>query len=252
MSQLISNYELLKKYVSGERNFAHVNLNLIDLNQAIIREANFLASNFNLANLQSINLSDSCLDSSYLIGCNLKNSTLKRTSFQNACLVGANLQQACLEESNLQAADLKGVNLQKAYLHKAHLYQADLRKAQLQQSLLDGAYLDGAYYDDTTKFDRDFNPVKAGMVLVDKKQDREQASLAEASKLLANSSATATDPSSTQNVKWSFLKEDIFKDPQIMKQIFQQYQGRYYLLNKIGHLLKTKSEKFAPESPNNQ
>jgi hypothetical protein len=259
MNYIDSNYDLLRKYVSGQRNFDRVNFNLIDLDRATIRNANFMASNFNLANLQHINLSNSCLDNSYLIGCNLENANLKRTSFQKACLIGANLKQAYLEESNLQSADLKGVNLQKAYLHKTSFYQANLSKANLQQACIEGANLEGAYYDETTKFDRDFNPVAAGMILLEKKQNNTQKDLIKATEILSNYGKTdVTSDGDSFNVKgneeqhinWNFLKEEIFKDPQTIKTIFQKYQGRYYLINKIGNLLANKKLNFEKKIDN--
>jgi Pentapeptide repeats (8 copies) len=250
MNSIDSNYDLLRQYVSGQRNFDGVNFNLINLDNAIIREANFLESNFNLANLQHINLSNSCLDRSYLIRCNLENANLKRTSFQNACLIGANLKQACLEESNLQSADLKGVNLQKAYLHKAYFDRADLRKANLQQACLEGAFLEGAYYNETTKFDRDFNPVAAGMVLVEKKQGNTPENLSKATEILSKHSDTNVEADREQHISWNFLKEEVFKDSQTIKTMFQKYQGRYYLINKIGKLLTDKKAYFERNTHN--
>lgn len=249
MNFIESNYELLKKYVSGERNFEHSNSNLIDLHQATIREANLIDSNFNLANLKNINLSDSCLDSSYLIRCNLQNANLTRTSFKNACLVGANLKQAHLEESNLESADLKAVNLQQAYLHKACFYQADLRKANLQQTFLEGAYLEGSYYDETTKFDNGFDPVSVGMILFQNKPVRCQNSPQTYSDRVFETSNISSLQNLKQDFTTNFLSENILKDPQKIKAIFQRYNGRYYLLNKIGNLLKARSEKFERENP---
>jgi uncharacterized protein YjbI with pentapeptide repeats len=247
MNSLESNYDILKKYVSGERNFDRISLNLTDLHQATIREANLINSNFNLANLKNINLSDSCLDGSYLIRCNLQSANLKRTSFKGACLVGANLKGAYLEESKFDAADLKGVNLQQAYLYKAFLDRADLRQANLQKAVLDGAYLEGAYYDETTKFDRRFDPINAGMILFKNKPARSKKTVAIAKDCEIETSETLLELASEQNLTFNFLREDLFKDPQTIVTIFQQYNGRYYLLNKIGNLLKAKAEKFERE-----
>jgi uncharacterized protein YjbI with pentapeptide repeats len=58
-----------------------------------------------------------------------------------------------------EGADMRGANLEGADLSVAGLYEADLREARL-----DGAHLHGAWYNDTTRWPANLDPVEEGAV----------------------------------------------------------------------------------------
>lgn len=77
-------------------------------------------------------------------------------------MTGANLREAYLDRANLRNANLQGANLQEAYLFQASFVAADLRSAQLSSK-----YTYDVYYNDKTRFDGNFNPIKAGWKIID-------------------------------------------------------------------------------------
>ena len=150
----------------------------------------------NKAYLTAINLCGANLSRA-----NLQDAFLWRANLQNANLWGANLQDAGLSGANLQDATLSRANLQDAGLSRANLQDADLIGANLKNADLIGANLSGAIYADSksnfilqigltdsmstlilkcstdsciTTFSDDFDPKKAGMILIRNKEDYEK------------------------------------------------------------------------------
>ncbi|MBR8830099.1 MAG: hypothetical protein N5P05_003241 [Chroococcopsis gigantea SAG 12.99] len=190
--------ELLSRYNLGERKFtkaqlAKLNLSNANLQCANLSEADLRFTNLKNANLSNANLSNACLDGADLTGANLQGALLKGASLKKTCLSGANLSKAYLTEANLDRAFLsetilQGTNLQGASLVKAHLNSAILDEARLSKANLNGAYLikaslkstdltstnlagawlngaflhntvfTGAYYNQKTCFEPNFNP----------------------------------------------------------------------------------------------
>ncbi|WP_071892162.1 pentapeptide repeat-containing protein [Crocosphaera watsonii WH 8501] len=137
----------------------------------------------------------------YLTAINLCGANLSRANLQDAFLWRANLQNANLWGANLQDAGLSRANLQDANLSRANLKNADLIGANLKNADLIGANLSGAIYADSksnfilqigltdsmstlilkcstdsciTTFSDDFDPKKAGMILIRNKKDYEK------------------------------------------------------------------------------
>lgn len=119
----------------------------------------------------------------YLKGIKLPGAFLSGANLEGAFLSGANLQRADLGFANLQNADLIHVNLQGAFLIGTNLQGAFLGSANLQKANMDDANLQGVTYTDSnsrnetcfkfttrypcpTIFPDNFDPKKAGMVLV--------------------------------------------------------------------------------------
>jgi uncharacterized protein YjbI with pentapeptide repeats len=74
-------------------------------------------------------------------------------NFDRIHLAGAQLRHANLEGIRMREADLRRVDLAGANLRGAHLLNTDLSGAKLQD----------AYFDDSTRFDPDFDPLGVGM-----------------------------------------------------------------------------------------
>ncbi len=86
----------------------------------------------------------------------LKFSSKKQASL----LLGANLVKANLQNLNLSSTDLAG----------AKLDGADFRDTDLRGAILDTAKLTGSCYNDSTFFDKKFDPIAAGMRIVKESQ----------------------------------------------------------------------------------
>ena len=100
---------------------------------------------------------------------------LRGSSFAGADLSGANLQGCDLRHADFQDANLEGAGFYEADLRGAILKGAILRDARFPLAHLEGADLTGAIlentqlhatYDDSTKWPENFDPVRAGAVLV--------------------------------------------------------------------------------------
>ena len=184
--------ELLARYSSGERNFSRVTFKRAKLSHAVLSEADFSNSkltcaefdnvNLSRANFQGSDLSYSTISQSNLSqanckGADLARATLNGINFQESNLVRANLWESSLEKSNLQGgnfkqaclknASLAGANLQNIDLTLANVSLANLIGADLSTATLHRTLLSGAIYDETTRFPKGFDPVLAGMNLVE-------------------------------------------------------------------------------------
>lgn len=150
-------YEILKNYNKGETNFQKVELQKAPLMGISLKEVQLDGSNLKGANLQGSNLTASSLIQVNLALANLIKAVLSNVNLERACLTRANLKEAYLDRANLYGANLQRANLQEAYLFQASFAAADLREAQLSSE-----YTYDVYYDSKTRFDRHFDPIKAG------------------------------------------------------------------------------------------
>jgi uncharacterized protein YjbI with pentapeptide repeats len=150
-------YEILRRYIKGERNFSQTNLMKALLIDISLKEIQLDRSNLQEANLSRINLSYSSLINVNLSLANLAKANLMSVNFENALLNLANLQESNLEQANFTAANLQDVDLTEAYLFHTFFGSADLRGAKLASE-----YPYEVYYDEKTIFDNSFDPQQAG------------------------------------------------------------------------------------------
>ncbi|MDX2239826.1 MAG: pentapeptide repeat-containing protein [Leptolyngbyaceae cyanobacterium bins.302] len=121
--------ELLKKYATGERNFAAAKLCEENLSGVNLSKANLCGANLSVANL---------------CGTNLSEADLSKTKLNVAKLSGANLSKANLSEANLNVANLTLADLSHADLRQASLVRAEMARAELSTANLSYANLSGA------------------------------------------------------------------------------------------------------------
>jgi hypothetical protein len=192
---IMSVAELKKRYKRGERNFENLDLEGSDLQGIELPGINLTGANFKGANLTDCNLQKACLnranfseailieadfDGASLVEANLDranlaNASLNETKLMGALLTnGASLKNAYLISSFLNHARLTDAILDKANLMGAYLNEASLKKASLVQTLLAGCY-----YNSKTEFDRDFDPIKAGMLRISDEIEPEKTTIAE-------------------------------------------------------------------------
>lgn len=150
-------YEILRRYIKGERDFSQTNLVKVPLIDISLKEIKLDNSDLREANLTRINLSYSSLARTNLSLANLAKANLMLVNFENALLNLANLQESNLEQANFTAASLQEVDFSDAYLFHAFFGSADLRGAKLASE-----YPYEVYYDQKTLFDCNFNPQQAG------------------------------------------------------------------------------------------
>ena len=187
-----STQELLERYSSGERNFSRVTFKRAQLSHVVLSEADFSNSNLSCVEFHNVDLSQAIFlgsDLSYSIisksnlsqancgGADLACATLNGVNFKEANLVRANLWESSLQRSNLQGgnliqaclknANLKGANLRNTDLTLANASLVNLIGADLSTAILHRTSLSGALYDATTRFPKGFDPVLAGMNLVE-------------------------------------------------------------------------------------
>jgi uncharacterized protein YjbI with pentapeptide repeats len=151
-------------------NWPEINLETVDLQDAILIKANLqkahlYRTNLKQANLMFVNLEEGILhvvnlDGAKLHQANLQKARLETSSLKGAILYGANLQGAMLSTVNLQRGKLQNANLNKAIivgadLRKANLACADLRGADLRLARLEGAIIIEHDEELRTLFDED-------------------------------------------------------------------------------------------------
>jgi hypothetical protein len=113
-------------------------------------------------------------------GADLSGAQLVYREMREADFTGANLTRARLQGSDLRAAKFVRANLTDTSFHKADLRGADLSRAKVRNADFTQAHLEGANmrvvtletadlkatYDDSTLWPDNFDPIKAGAVLV--------------------------------------------------------------------------------------
>ena len=153
--------ELQQRYASGQRNFARISLQGVNLKGADLR----------YINLKEADLRNSDLSGAILYGVNLEKANINFTQLDKAKLDGAFLSGATiacssLVEANLSDTDLRKTSLDAANLTRAILNGADLSDAYLSSAEMQGAILYGAYFSNRTRFPGDyFAPLSRGMRL---------------------------------------------------------------------------------------
>jgi hypothetical protein len=178
----ISVDELVRRYALGDRNFENIALIGANLQETKLQEINLTGSNLQGAILININLQQAILDRINLSDASLMGANLNGASLIEANLDRANLANAHLNEASLVGASLldgtylRGASLIGSLLNNAQLNDAIFSKANLQKTHLNGACLkgaalgdadlQGAYYNSSTQFSSDFDPVKAGAIEV--------------------------------------------------------------------------------------
>ena len=155
--------------------FIKAHLQNANLQNANLKDANLVSTNLEQAVLTNANLKEAVLTNA-----NLKEAVLTKANLESAKLQSANLEKAYLANANLEVAVLTNANLSGAKLKNAILKDADLRDSNLNQANFEHADLSGAdlrgsnpnqanlkgarYDPQTTKYDRSFDPIQAGMV----------------------------------------------------------------------------------------
>lgn len=137
--------ELLRRYATGERNFANANLRCAVLAEQNLSQTNLTNAKLNLANLNGTNFSGADLTSADLSDASLSGANLSQTALHRVLLSGANLSKANLRGANLSKALLNDACLREADLTGANLSFADLRGAVLDEASLSGANLTGTH-----------------------------------------------------------------------------------------------------------
>ena len=153
-------YEIIRSYLKGETNFQNKELSQAPLNGVSLKDVMLDNSNLVQANLNKTNLSNSSLVRVNLTLANLESANLSHVNFTHACLIEANLRKSNLEQANFQVA-----NLQEADLREANLLYASFAGADLRGAKLESIYSYNVYYDCQTRFDPNFDPVKASWKL---------------------------------------------------------------------------------------
>jgi uncharacterized protein YjbI with pentapeptide repeats len=153
--------DIQNQYNIGERDFPKSQLRRIKWQQAQLRGINLQDSDLSYADLRDANLTNANLSNCYLNEANLTGANLT-----GANLTGAHLIKAYLTKTNFTKANLKEAYFNGSFLTKANLTKADLSGSILNGSHVQGATFQGAIYDQTTRFDRGFEPKSLGMSLV--------------------------------------------------------------------------------------
>lgn len=155
------NTDIKTQYSQGERDFPKMQLRRIDLRNSNLKGINLQGSDLSYADLRDTDLSNANLSNCYFNEANLSGANLS-----GANLTGAYLIKAYLTKTSFKKAILKEAYFTGSFLTKANLMKADLSGTFLNGAHLNGAIFEGASYDNTTRFDRCFDPVSLGMTLL--------------------------------------------------------------------------------------
>ncbi len=150
--------DIQSQYDSGERNFPKLQLRRIDLRNAQLKGVNLEGSDLSYADLRDADLSGANLTKCYLNEANLSGANLS-----GANLTGAYLIKAYLTKVNFQKAIVQEAYFTGSFLTRANFYKADLSGAFLNGAHLNGGIFKEASYDNTTRFDKGFDPKSLGM-----------------------------------------------------------------------------------------
>ncbi|WP_373480392.1 pentapeptide repeat-containing protein [Geminocystis sp.] len=153
--------DIQREYNQGERDFRKLQLRRIDLKGSNLKSINLSGSDLSYADLRDADLSNA----------NLSNCYFNEGNLSGANLSGANLSGAYLIKAYLSKVDFKKAILKEAYLTGSFLTKANFLKADLSGTFLNGAHLNGAIfqgavYDNSTRFDKGFDPCALGMTLI--------------------------------------------------------------------------------------
>lgn len=150
--------DIQTQYDTGERNFSKYQLRRIDLRNAKLKGINLEGSDLSYADLRDADLSGANLAKCYLNEANLSGANLS-----GANLTGAYLIKAYLTKVNFQKAVVKDAYFTGSFLTRANFTKADLSGAFFNGTHVNGAIFQEAFYDNTTRFDKGFDPESLGM-----------------------------------------------------------------------------------------
>jgi len=135
--------ELIERYKSGERYFAHIRVNEGSLNNAILDGADFSGSDLSDLWLDSASFVNADLSEARMVGSSCENTNFTRAQFRAADLSGTSFERAILIESSFRSATLWTVNFANSDLSRADLVRADCKRLSFTKATLGGARLDG-------------------------------------------------------------------------------------------------------------
>ncbi|NEU82091.1 pentapeptide repeat-containing protein [Nostoc sp. UIC 10630] len=143
MSWKMTAVELLERYAAGERDFAGVDLNGVDLSGAVLREINL-----DRADLTGVNFTGADLSGGYA-----RNHGPAYTKIRYAILRNAIFRDANVSYVNFFHSDLSFANFSRAYgegisFEDACLFCAELNDAQIRICSFDGANVEGTILED--------------------------------------------------------------------------------------------------------
>lgn len=128
--------EVLASYRQGRRDFAQLDLRLLDLAQADLSESNFHETKLTKTNFKQASLCNANFGRATLNYAVLRDADLGRAYFNYADLAGADLRGADLSFAHLSNANLKGANLCGANLTKAKITEEQLAQAKVNWSTI--------------------------------------------------------------------------------------------------------------------
>lgn len=124
------------------------------------------AKELNGLSMPGENLSGVRLHYRQLRGCDFSNGVHRQANFQGSDLRAANFSHSDLEGSEFYAADLRGADFTGAKLNHSQFQKSRLEGANFTDTSLDRSDM-RATFDKTTVWPKDFDPTKAGAVLVE-------------------------------------------------------------------------------------
>jgi uncharacterized protein YjbI with pentapeptide repeats len=168
-----------------EAQLSGASLRSADLTLAVLKGADLGGANLNWANLTSVDITEANLSGAELVNANLSltdlgggrfsGAKLRWADLNGAILSGADFSGADLSNANLADAGVRGVNLSEADIHDATLSGADLSATDLSSANLAGADLSRARYDDETIWPTNFEPVAAGAIRIDDRDENPES-----------------------------------------------------------------------------
>lgn len=145
---------------------AHANLIGADLHGAELDRADLGGANLEDANLRGADLSHAHLAGANLKGADLRRTTMFGTNLYNATLSEANLGGASLLVTNFARAKLDGANLDQVYWEE-EFTPVELTLSESHSVFFKSAIFESAFYSQTTRFPKDFDPRTQRMVCTD-------------------------------------------------------------------------------------
>jgi len=146
----ISDYELLERYASGERNFAGIELycsgyrpskhgDSIDLDGVVLRDINLRGAYLYRVKMIGVDLTGADLGGIFLDECSLAEGIIRDASLKAANVSLSNFHNADLRGTDLNYINAVGANFSGAYLHtleSAILADASFRGAHTEEGLI--------------------------------------------------------------------------------------------------------------------
>ena len=167
-------------------------------------------NNSNLKNLSFIKVN--------LDKLNFKNSNIKTCDFWEASLKNSNLSLTKIKNCIFTDANLSNSNLKYSNLDNSNFTHSNLRGADFSGAIIKNSNFRDAYYDKSTKWPKNFNPV--GALLVKKSlSNKAKPKTVKNSKLIDNIVNALTKGKGYYVIKNYFHKNKIQKAQQILKKL---------------------------------